>query len=218
MKKKNWQIILPIITIIYTLFIQSCGSGANPEPDQVKSSEESAIDKLVTGKLAYSIPDTMKVGKVYKAVVSATEALNDSILFMNLDSSEFIKKEIKIFSKVKASLIDPSNGKKFTIMALNSEEQFVDATSNTTWAWNITPIKKGENELMLRVTVKILSYVGEVQKDVPVFEKTILVKASPLVTIKAFFINYWQWIFGTILIPFVIWFFKTGKEKKKRRR
>jgi hypothetical protein len=40
-------------------------------------------------------------------------------------------------------------------------------------------IGRGENKFMLRVTVKILSYVGEVQKDVPVFEKMILVKASP---------------------------------------
>jgi hypothetical protein len=59
--------------------------------------------------------------------------------------------------------------------------------------------------------------MGEVPKDIPVFEKTIKVKADPILFVKKFFTEYWQWIFGTILIPFVIWFFRAKKEKRRKR-
>jgi hypothetical protein len=204
--------------ILVNILVLSCGSDKNTSPDKAYiSTEETALDKLVTGKMAYSIPDEMKVEKQYKATLTVTEAISDSILFMNLDSTGYIKNEIKVSSKVSAYLIDPTKGKNFTITTYNSVEQFVGIKSNTTWTWNIIPVKKGNNELILRVTVKVLSDMGEVPKDVPVFEKSIKVKTDPAVVVKKFFIAYWQWTFGTILIPFVIWFFKSKKDKRKRK-
>jgi len=174
----------------------------------------SEMERLVRGKIGYDIPDTMKVGNQYKTTVSISKSLNDSILFLNIDSSGFTTEEIKVSSKVKVSLIDPTLNKNFDIVPLSTEEQLVDVTSNTIWLWNITPLRMGKNELLLRATVKVISDLGETPKDIPVFEKIITVQASPIFAIGQFLGDNWQWIAGTMIIPLLIW--RYNKRKKKR--
>ena len=133
--------------------------------------DEPKYQSLVRGKIAYNVKDSMKVGSQYKAVVGITKALNDSILFLNLDSTKFKVEEIKISSRVRVTLLDPSNNKNFNIVALNTEEQLVDTASNTIWSWNINPLQSGKNTLILRANVKVFSDLGETSKDITVFKK-----------------------------------------------
>jgi len=179
-------------------------------PPQYKS-----FDELVCGKIGYNLPDTMKVGNQYRGIVTISKALNDSILFMNLDPDNFTSEEIKVSSKIEVSLIDPSNNKNFDIVALNTKEQLVDITSNTIWKWEITPLKSGRNKIILRATVKVITDLGETPKDIPVFEKIITVQTSPILTFEQFLGNNWQWLGGTIIIPILIWRFQILKKKKK---
>jgi hypothetical protein len=65
---------------IVILLFQSCRNSAIDQ-----NADGHFIDDIVAGKLAYNIPDTMRVGSSYRATVSYTKALNESILFFNLD-------------------------------------------------------------------------------------------------------------------------------------
>jgi len=174
------------------------------------------LDELVKGKIAYEVPDTMNVGKNHKATVIITKAMNDSILFQDIvDTRYFEKEEIKVSSRVKVFLIDPT-GKNFDIISLNTEEQLVDNITNTIWKWNITPKRGGDNELVLRVTVKVLDRLGENYKDIKVFEKTIKVNAPVLTRIKKFIGEYWQWLSTVIVIPLLIWGYKILSNRRKK--
>lgn len=174
------------------------------------------VNRLVMGKLAYDIQDTMKVGNLSRATVSITKALNDSILFSSLNSTHFTTKEVKVSSKVKVVLLDPSDKQNFSINPLNTEEQFVDDTTNTIWLWNIVPLRSGENDLLLRATVNVITDLGETPRDIPIFEKKVTVQASPFKATNQFFQDNWQWIAGTILIPLLLWGYKRIKTKKKK--
>ncbi len=178
-------------------------------------------DELVQGKIAYNIPDTMEIEENYKAIVSITKAMNDSILFQYIDNSDFKIAKIKISSRVKVILMDPAEKQNFRITSLNTEEQIVDDSTNTVWKWNIIPLKGGDHELVLRTTVKVLDHLGENYKDKIVFEKNIKVNAPVLVTMKQFIGDYWQWLTSVCFIPLIIWGYdrlsKRGKAKAKNK-
>lgn len=179
------------------------------------------LDKLVQGMIAYNIPDTMEIEECYKAIVSITKAMNDSILFQNIDSIDFKEEIIKVSTRVKVILIDPTGQQYFTITPLNTEEQIIDDSTNTVWKWNVVPLKGGNHELVLRTTVKVLDHLGENYKDQIVVEKNIKVNAPVLVTLKQFIGDYWQWLTSVCLIPFIIWGYnrlsKRGKDKAKNK-
>lgn len=185
------------------------------EPLPSPSLEETTdIAKTVEGKFAYDVPTAMKVGNRYKATVSITKSQNEDVLFEGLDSSKFKTESIKLTSQVKVALIDPSGGSNFSIQSLNTEEQFVDANSNTTWNWNVSPLKGGHNELILRATIKLKTDLGETTtRDVEVFNKQISVEASPMVVLTNFVSNYWQWLMGTFIIPIALWLINRRKKQ-----
>jgi len=196
----------------------------NPEIVGIEESRKpDNIDELVRGKIGYNIPDTMEIDKYYKAIVTISKALDDSILFMSLNNIGFIEGEIMISSRVKVILKDPTgdknetpSGKNFEINALSTEEQLVDDILNTKWNWNIRPKRAGQNYLMLNVTVKVLDYLGENYRDIGVFEKKIKVKSSGIFTIKKFISDYWQFLLTACVIPLLVFGYKKFNERGKK--
>lgn len=167
------------------------------------------VEEMLKGKIAYNIPDTMEVENHYKGTAAVTKALNDSILFLDLDSAHFHVEEIKVSSRIKITLIDPT-GENFVIKSLNTEEQVVDTISNTVWRWNIQPIKHGENELMLSATIKVFDRLENGYKDISVLNKTIIVNASFTKVAAMYISNNQEWliplIVTTLIIPIFYWF------------
>ena len=224
-KRINRHLIFSIASIFAFLvfsafeftFFFAIPKSALPESAQ---KPEDTIDRLVMGKIAYDIPDTMKLEQDYRAVVSITQAQNDSVLLDGLNSSDFEIKQITISSRVKASLIDPTKI-NFDINPLSTEEQLVDDSSNTTWRWNIKPKISGKNILLLKVSIKIKNRLGETPKDILVFEKPFFVESSVTTQAKNIFSEYWQWFTTVLFIPLFLLFrnsFLTRQKNKKNKR
>ena len=194
-----------VIIFGITLFFNSCSY----------DSENYLLYKLVKGKIAYEIPDTMDMGKNYKATVIVTKAMNDSILFQNFNPRYYYREKIKVSSIVNVFLIDPTEN-NFNITSLSTAEQLVDDSTNTVWKWNITPKRSGNNELVLRVTAKVFDRLGENYKDIKVFEKTIKVNAPILTRIKQFVSENWKWLSTVIVIPLILWVRRTLLKRKQK--
>ena len=47
-------------------------------------------------------------------------------------------------------------------------------------------------------------------------DKNVEIKSNIFFDIKNWISNYWQWLITTIIIPFVIWFYKKKNEEKKK--
>lgn len=212
-KPKQMQPSLLFIPYLFTivLIFQAC-SGPLPE-----ESPSNNLDRLVRGKIAHDIPEQMKVGDDYRAIASVTKAMNDSILFAGLESEKMETEEIWVSSRVKIVLFDPTGRNNFEITALNTEEQTVNEYANTIWEWNVIPIKSGNNPLVMRATVKVLDEFGENYRDIPVFEKRVNVKASPLASLGMFLAKYWQWVATVIAIPLVTYVYRSIKNRKKQK-
>jgi hypothetical protein len=95
----------------------------------------------------------------------------------------------------------------FTVKSLSTLTQNIDTVSYTEWEWILIPKKSGKSPIKLIIKIK------SINKDIVVFNKNVIVKTAPKVVISGFVEKYCQWIFTTIIIPLVIWYWNRKKKK-----
>lgn len=184
-------------------------------PDNVKSNKSVDLLDLIPGKLAFDIPKKMKVGERYDVTFSITQSLNENILFKGLDSTKFEIRNIDVSSGMRVLIYDPEKGRNFEIHSQSANIQHVTSNKNTTWLWHIKPLKKGSHKIIAKVHATIYTERGtEREINQIVFNEEINVEATPVFTLSNFFTNHWQWLFGTLLIPFFVYFYKKRKKSE----
>jgi len=163
------------------------------------------------GRIVYKIPDVMKIRSTYKVLVriaksKATVSLYDSL------SGNVITSRIPVTETMEVKLIDvsPKDNKNFDIVELNNAVQLVEnGDTYTEWSWGVTPIKLGNSNLKIVVSV----IKNDNKKDI-VYEDTVMVEKDILVQIIFFFKKYWQVLLTSIVIPLVVWIYKKRSKKK----
>lgn len=161
------------------------------------------------GQLVYSMPDTMTVGASYKVVVRIINTNKESLITINEGLSMVSKIEhIRTSSTMQVELNDPD--KSFTISKSNSSEiQIVDSVEYTEWIFNVIPSKAGIHPLS--IVSSIITANGTKDKT---YINTVFVKMNILHDTEEFWDKEWKWLFSTIIIPFIVWFYNNRKKKK----
>lgn len=172
------------------------------------------------GLIAYSVPSEMEVGDDYSVKVRISKQNNRTVLLVgdreipisdNLDNVRV--ESITVSPIMSASLL--SSKKDFEITSLSTDIQNIDDEGYTEWAWNISPLQGGENNLKLNVKIRIKEDGNDYYKDITVFERKIKVKSNLGSSIKDFISNNWEWFMGVIFIPLFQWFWLLWKRKKE---
>lgn len=120
---------------------------------------------------------------------------------------------IPVTETMECKLIDISvKGKKsFEIVSDNNGVQIIESGDTyTEWSWNVTPVHVGQTKL--KIIVSIIK--NDNKKDI-VYEDTVEIERDVKEQIVFFLEKYWQWFIGTLILPFIIWFWKNKKEKNK---
>lgn len=198
----------------------------NDDKVKVEVVDNTTLDDIKNesvGIMAYSTPEQMVVGKSYTIKLRISKEKNKIQLIsgdrnitindVTVDSKVVIE-SIRVEPIMSANLI--SEDGKFIIKTLSTETQNIEDKGYTEWEWRIIPLKGGKNFLKLVVKVKIVDKNGESYKDITVFDKNVEIKSNIFFDIKNWISNYWQWLITTIIIPFVIWFYKKKNEEKKK--
>jgi hypothetical protein len=158
------------------------------------------------GLIAYSVPNEMQVGEEYSVKVRISKQNDKTVLLVGdreipiSDNLEEVKVEsITVSPVMSASLL--SSKKDFEITSLSTEIQNIDDEGYTEWAWSVSPLQGGENNLKLNVKIRIKEDGNDYYKDITVFERKIKVKSNLGSSIKDFVFNNWEWFMGAIFIP-----------------
>ncbi len=168
---------------------------------------------LSNGRIVYKIPEKMKILSTYKvlvriskskAVVSIYDSLNDVVRTSEIPVTETM--EVKLID------LSPKEEKAFEIVDENNAVQIVDnGDTYTEWSWSVTPMRVGNSKL--EVVVSVIR--GDAKKDI-VYEDTVEVEKDVWTQIVFFWDEYWKWIMTTLIIPFIVWFYKNRKNKKNK--
>ena len=175
----------------------------SPSPTPTPSLSESIAEehkKHPMGEMVFNAPETMTVGKKVRIVVritmNTTENLTEGLIGGGVPQVE----EIKVSRNMEVRL----KGKNFDRESLFiHEKQIVGSEEFTEWAWDVTPLDLGVQELHLLSAVWVVTHYGEWGIGNPVRDKQIDVKlggVDGIVFICMEFIKkHWQWIVGTLI-------------------
>jgi hypothetical protein len=159
------------------------------------------------GTVIYKVPDTMKVGKTYRIELRISKYNTPE--FTQGVSENAVQKPIRIGRSMETRLVSPDDA--FEIKTDNTPTQTIEMDSSyTDWVWFVTPTKSGDHYLRLLIVIK----EDNLTKDIPVYDGVIHVKSSPTWTVWEFIKKYWQWMLGTLVIPFSVWWYNKKKKKK----
>ena len=180
--------------------------------------------QYLEGLIVYKVPKEMVVGNSYVVKIRITRESNKTILVIgdrkipiaDDDNSIVSIEEINVSPIMSANLIVSKNS--FRIDILSTEYQNISERGYTEWAWNIIPLKGGDNLLKLNVKIRVKEDGESYYKDIVVFDRKIKVKSNIKFSIITWFSEYWQWLFGFILIPLIKWLYDEWKKKKELNR
>ena len=169
------------------------------------------------GRIVYKIPDIMKVRSTYKVLVRIAKSRATISLYDSL-SGDVRTSKIPVTETMEVKLIDvsPKDRKSFDIVELNNAVQLIEnGDTYTEWTWGVTPIRVGNSNLKIVVSV----IKNDNRKDI-VYEDTVMVEKDILVQILFFLEKYWQILLTSIILPLIVYFYKkrnksNGDEKEK---
>jgi hypothetical protein len=179
------------------------GWWASPPP----SSQTGAYDDLVRrffaedarpGRLLFNPPDRMRLDQTERVEVRLTRTLGlDEELREHLRGhGEPQLEEIETAPLMAVTL----RGDGFQITAYSDEEQRVTPDSITTWEFDIRAKQRGEQRLVLCVSLRIPAPGQPAEhKSIPVREATIYVQVGAPALVGHFVSDNWRWLIGTAI-------------------
>ena len=173
--------------------------------------------QLKPGKIAYDVPTDMRVGAHYTVEVRVIGGRSDTLLLIGVSEQNYLVEDLPISDVAGARLIDPAAGSNFTITALSSERQPVDSILPTIWKWDVVPKRPGQHTLEL-ILLAYVSIADDVVRDIPVFDREVVVTTTWYYSAWELFKQYWQWFTTVLIIPLFLWVrsrWKTWFGKKK---
>jgi len=193
-------------------------------PDQLAKESNSTTTSMTIptirepghGLLSYSVDDTMKVGETHDVILRISRRGSVQTIEMTLPNATTTV--IETSSSMEVLLFDPDpvqTDQKFVILNITTAEQSVENdTLYTEWAWKVKPIKSGDHQLKLVITMRQKTEFGSSLKSIKVFERVIKIKSTPAYSIRVWFNKYWTWLFGSLIIPFILFLYKKWKERQ----
>lgn len=167
-----------------------------------RSTEEdlARLDRLITGSVVLSVPETAVVGTVFTVVLRVgVEDLDAMLKALADEIPENTARPggsgIRLTPRMRASL----TGLGFDIVPQGGVTQPVSTTEPTTWQWQAKPTESGTLILLFTLSQVVIVEGQEVARNYP-FRKTVQVDVKPF-SYRDFLTAYWQWLTTIILLP-----------------
>lgn len=184
-----------------------------PKLRHVGKKQTSATDtKRAEGRILYSIPDSMTVGKTFEVFARISHS-RDTVTITENVTGEVRTSVIPVSEVMEVELVDPGpeGDKNFSITKNNDGRQMIEeGETYTEWRWDVTPVKSGNKTLKI-----VVSVIRGSERKQTVYVDEVVVNANIKHETKNFFEKYWQWLTTTIVIPFIVWLYKRRKKEKE---
>lgn len=180
---------------------------AKPKRAGHKTSSET---KRAEGRILYSIPDSMTVGKTFEVFARISHS-RDTVTITENITGAVRTNVIPVSEVMEVELVDPGpeGDKNFAITKNNDGRQIIEeGETYTEWRWDVTPTKSGSKTLKI-----VVSVIRGSERKQTVYVDEVVVKSNPKLATENFFEKYWQWLTTTIVIPFIVWLYKRRKKE-----
>ncbi len=177
----------------------------SPAAPTLGSLLQTAVDAMQNGQIAFNTPQEMQAGITQeitaRIIDSQTEEATQTLLEGLDEVEEDVQVEtLSVSSEMRAELIASEPG-SFEIVALSDAQQLIVSGQLTEWQWEVTPLRRGDAKLILRVTA-VIEVPGFTPKSrsLPVLERDIEVQVNPSYSLNRFLAQNWWWLLLVTLI------------------
>lgn len=168
------------------------GLDSNESPGDNKGVvSQKTIDSFTSkGGMNLKYDAVMKQGETYLIEASIFKLLKSTVL-KQADGAVHETIPLKVSAVMKVELFAPN----FKIVPRHdTSEKFIDEQGSTVWAWDVTPLKSGNQSIDLTASVCILlPGYGKQFKPYQVLKKEIVVEVDAIEYVKNGFVENWKW-------------------------
>lgn len=197
------------------------GRGGRPTTPIAERFDEvdSALGELVQGRIAFNAPQRMRYGDSGSIGLVASPAMDAESLSTELrrrigDADPIEVATLQIAPLMEARL---EGAPAFDITPLTPVQQPVSRSSPTEWRWTVRALQAGRHQLHLTINA-IITVGGErYPRSLDVLNRDIDVDITAAQRVSMFLGTNWQWLLGTVVIPFALWFWNRNRQTSPRR-
>lgn len=133
---------------------------------------------LKPGHLLYQVPTVMVLQTTYDCLVRVAEELSQVMEGIAKDEDVVIE-DIGLSEVMEVEILDSggADDPAFDIMLLSDGEQLVDEYSYTEWVFNVRPLREGQHQLILKISV-LLTIKGKERTKNVILRRPISVSAK----------------------------------------
>lgn len=132
-----------------------------------------------TGQVLYHVPHSMALGKA--SICTIRVAIDEDAILEDIIVNEdtHLKEKIEVSERMSAELLG-TESQTFDILSLNAKDQRVHPTGYTQWLFRVTPLREGEHQLLVKVSLLEFDPNTKeyVPRDVSVLETVMVISAA----------------------------------------
>ncbi len=172
---------------------------------------DSLVKTLRDGKLAFTTPPAVARGESFKQRAMLSLDMTDGQLRQQLgENGDVVIEATKVGSFMEATLVG-SSGLAITSSA-NDATQIVPSSGAVTWDWSVEGVKEGKQTLTLYLSLVLPEFEGSPRRSVSQVVRTIDVTVTAKQRWADRARDNWEFVLGTLLVPFGVWLYKTRKK------
>ena len=157
------------------------------------------------GSILWSMPREMRVARRERVEVRIGDSsvleheLRDGLKGKGLQNID----KLEVSRLMRVTLVSDEND--FAVKPLNSIDQYIRDGVVARWDFDVRPLRSGQRVLRILVSIRMKVEGKDEVIDLPSYEREVHVAVAPIHTAGLFVSRNWQWIVGTIALPFVAW-------------
>lgn len=169
------------------------------------------IQGLPLGNIVFNTPNTMRMGQSQSIqLLLSSSATVDELQKQITAAGSLSSDKIQISDELDVHL----TGMNFQIQADTPEAQAVGTTRTSHWEWQVTPTRRGAQQLELTINA-ILRINGEDREvSIKTYDRTINVNVDWPGSVATFVAANWQWLWTTLFVPVVVVAWRRIRAKK----
>jgi len=177
---------------------------------------DQALKRMEQANIAFNAPASMMLNEtaIIQLVLGFEKEIEELKQMIGGDG-EKEGARIRVSCRMKASL----SGTNFDINKITPELQLLSKCEVTSWMWEVKPKSEGRQNLHLTLTAFIDADGKSSPRAIRTFDKVIAVEAVKPTwgdRVWVFIGDNWQWLWATLLVPAVGWFWKRMKGGKTK--
>lgn len=171
---------------------------------------DAILEQLESASMVFTVPDhaNIKDTITVQLLIDPSKSLDEITEIVTVNGVRTTKR-VHVSKIIEANLTAPN----FKIDAVTPEQQAITSTQPTEWLWKLTPQSAGAHEVSLSVIAIVDVGDKSAMHHIKTYEQNVVIEIKTTQLIADWFKKYWQWLFSTLIIPLVIWFYKNKFKK-----